>query len=168
MNTESKLSSHIELSACRSIAAGATRTLFKFMCERRWTFGDDPDGSTGYNYAHQGRNEGDYGPMALLALEASKWDGKALPVMVRWSHRVETETTTGSIPLDEGTRISKWRSSPWRSNPLIRSFIASFVASGCLLSCRADEPRKAVSYRNNKTSIQSMGKIDGETGRMPL
>ena len=27
--------------------------------------------------------------MALLALEASKWDGKALPVMVRWSHHVE-------------------------------------------------------------------------------
>ena len=46
------------------------------MCERRWTFGDDPEGSTDYNYAHQGCNEGDYGPMALLALEASKWDGK--------------------------------------------------------------------------------------------
>ena len=58
------------------------------MCERRWTFGDDPDGSTCYNYAHQGRNEGDYGPMALLALEASKWDGNALPVVVRWSHQV--------------------------------------------------------------------------------
>ena len=73
----------------KSIDLQAQQNVYsKFMCERRWTFGDDPDGSTDYNYAHQGRNEGDYGPMALLALEASKWDGKALPVVVQWSHRV--------------------------------------------------------------------------------
>ena len=43
---------------------------------------DDPERSTDYFDAQQDRNEGDYSPMALLALEASKWDGNALPVMV--------------------------------------------------------------------------------------
>ena len=38
----------------------------------RWTFGDDPEGSTSHFYALQGRSEGDYTSYGSIALEASK------------------------------------------------------------------------------------------------
>ena len=46
------------LSFSLSIYLQAQETLLKFTRER-WTFGDDPDGSTSHFYALQGRNEGD-------------------------------------------------------------------------------------------------------------
>ena len=116
--------------------------------------------STSHFYAPQDRNEGNYGSMALLALEASKWDGNALPVMARWSHRVGLKKGQQQVRSlwSEGTRIPKRRTHHGAPIHSIRSFIAGSVASGHSLSCkRRMNSRKAV-HTVTTTSIQSMAR----------